>query len=741
MSQFTQRWSIAQQEQVAQRAHTVRTPYPFSALVGQDEMKLALLLNAVSPHIAGVLVRGEKGTAKSTAVRALQALLPKIAVVEHCVFGCDPADGRYLCQSCSELLQREGSLPEQQRPVRLVELPLGATEDRVLGTLDLERAIKDGVRQFEPGLLAAAHRGILYIDEVNLLPDHLVDALLDAATTGINVVEREGISFAHPAHFLLIGTMNPEEGDLRPQLLDRFGLSVEVQSLKDPLLRTHVVKRRIAFESDAVAFDEQWKDSEAEIRKQIETARQVLPQIVVPEHILGLIAHICTQLDVEGLRGDITIYKAATARAALEGRQMVTEQDVQRVATMALLHRRRRQPFEEPRLDQHEIEDLMNGYHPPEQEQRGDPSIPPDSCAPSTTRSAGEEQHEYLPHESMTRISGSSDGVSEHMEQVIPPSAPTAIATLTLERPKTHATTKPRQTPLAPQTARIGRATPQARGRVIAARRPKQQPSALALAPTLRAAALQQHRRRTEHAPHEGQRLWLERWDIFEPVRQHKHGALILFAVDASGSMAARRRMASAKGAVLALLQRAYQERDHVGLLQFRGVKATLLLPPTNSTDRVFRSLTMLPTGGRTPLAAGLRLARRTLQLAKARDDQQQAMLVLVTDGRANVADLDAAHGVAMHPVEDAVAAARELRSAGVPALVIDTEEGPARTGLASTLAQELGGTYVALATLEAMPVANAVSAALGRTRAGLTRRRTSSPQASACSERKGGRV
>jgi magnesium chelatase subunit D len=257
----------------------------------------------------------------------------------------------------------------------------------------------------------------------------------------------------------------------------------------------------------------------------------------------------------------------------------------------------------------------------------------------------------------------------------------------------------------------------------------------------LRAAALHQHRRQAEHAPHEGQRLWLERWDIFEPVRQHKHGALILFAVDASGSMAARRRMASAKGAVLALLQRAYQERDHVGLLQFRGVKATLLLPPTSSTDRAFRSLTTLPIGGRTPLAAGLRLARRTLQLAKARDSQQQAMLVLVTDGRANVADLDAAHGVAMNPVEDAVAAARELRSAGVSALVIDTEEGPARTGLASMLAQELGGTSVALATLEAMPVANAVSTALGRTRAGLTRRRTFSPKASACKEQKGGSV
>ncbi|TMC24655.1 MAG: magnesium chelatase ATPase subunit I, partial [Chloroflexi bacterium] len=318
-----------------------RTPYPLSALVGQDEMKLALLLSAVSPHIAGVLVRGEKGTAKSTAVRALQALLPAITVVKHCSFGCDPESETHLCQACAQRLERDGVLPTEERPVRLVELPLGATEDRVLGTLDLERAIKDGIRQFEPGLLAAAHRGLLYIDEVNLLPDHLVDALLDAATTGMNVVEREGISFVHPAQFLLFGTMNPEEGDLRPQLLDRFGLSVEVHGLSDPQLRVEVVKRRMAFEAHPLAFYERWQPSEAMLRTQIEQACRLLPQVVVPESLLGLIAHLCIQLKVEGLRADMTIYKAATALAALEGRLLVTEQDVRRVATMALSHRLR----------------------------------------------------------------------------------------------------------------------------------------------------------------------------------------------------------------------------------------------------------------------------------------------------------------------------------------------------------------------------------------------------------------
>ncbi len=693
-----------------------RTPYPFSALVGQDEMKLALLLNAVSPQLAGVLVRGEKGTAKSTAVRALQALLPEITVVKHCPFSCDPDDTAHLCQPCTQLLIDEGTLPRDQRPTRLVELPLGATEDRVLGTLDLERAIKDGVRQFEPGLLASAHRGILYIDEVNLLPDHLVDALLDAATTGMNIVEREGISFVHPAQFLLIGTMNPEEGELRPQLLDRFGLSVEVYGLKDPLLRTEVVKRRIAFESSPTTFYERWQASEAELRTQIKAARQVLPQVVVPEHIIGLIVHICIQLKVEGLRADITIYKAATALAALEGRRLVTEHDVQRTAAMALPHRLQKQPFEQPGLDPQTLEQLINEYQPPRPEpQDSAPPPMPDTThhsPPPTSNGTGREQ-EHPIHQDNAKNANSAVP-----DQVIPPGMPTAIATLTQKRPHPSilAALKKGIPPML-KAARAGLTAQQVqtRGRIVGARRPIKRPSSLALAPTLRVAALHQKRRQTEHGS-QGHRLWLERWDLFEPVHQQKQSALILFAVDASGSMAARKRMAAAKGAVLSLLQRAYQQRNRVGLLQFRGARATLLLPPTNSTSRATRELAHLPTGGRTPLASGLRLALRTFQIARARDGQQQTILVLVTDGRANVADSNATRGSTLDPLEDALLAAHELRLAGVTTLVIDTEEG-VRMGLAHKLAQALDATYVELAQLEAAPVANAVRTVLSSIR------------------------
>lgn len=700
-----------------------RTPYPFSALVGQDEMKLALLLNAVSPRTAGVLVRGEKGTAKSTAVRALQALLPDITVVKHCPFGCDPDDVLHLCQACTQQLEREEVLPREQRPVRLVELPLGATEDRVSGTLDLERAIKDGIRQFEPGLLAAAHRGILYIDEVNLLPDHLVDMLLDAATTGMNVVEREGISFAHPAQFLLIGTMNPEEGDLRPQLLDRFGLSVEVHGLRDLLLRTEVVKRRIAFESHPAAFYAHWQPSEITLRAQIETARRLLPQVVVSEHILKLIAHICIGLNVEGLRADITLYKAAAALAALEGRQIVTEEDVRRIATMALPHRLSKQPFEQAGLDSQKLEDLMNEYQPPESEQRE----PPPAAPPAQGASSGsppisystDGQQEYRSQESLANPDNLGHAVSQLSEEVIPPGAPTALATLTRKKPRipTFPALK-QEIPRMLTAARTGFMLPQrqAQGRTIGARRPGEQLSSLAIAPTLRAAALQQKRRRAEHG-FQGNRLWVERWDLLEPVREQKQGALILFVVDASGSMAARKRMAAAKGAVLALLQRAYQERDYVGLLQFRGTRATLVLPPTSSTSRAIQTLAHLPTGGRTPLASGLRLALQTVQTARLRNNQQQTILVLVTDGRANVSDPDLAHNLTLSPFEDAIAAAHEIRLAGVSALVIDAEEDLVRMRLAQTLAQALDGTYVELAKLEAAPVTDAVRTALKRTR------------------------
>ncbi|WP_456434435.1 ATP-binding protein [Thermosulfuriphilus sp.] len=321
--------------------------YPFAAIVGQEEMKLALILNVIDPSIGGVLIRGEKGTGKSTVVRALADILPEIEVVEGCPFQCDPDDLEHLCQECQERLQGQGQLPRTRRKIWVVDLPLSATEDRVVGTLDIEAALKSGQRRFEPGILAAANRGILYVDEVNLLDDHLVDTLLDAAAMGINFVEREGISFVHAARFVLVGTMNPEEGELRPQLLDRFGLCVTVEGLKDPKQRVLIMERRAAFEADPEGFCRQFASENKVLSERIHTARKIIRKIEPSQEILYEIARRIVTLGVDGHRADLTVVKAARAHAAFYGREEITEEDIKMAETLALPHRLRRRPFEE----------------------------------------------------------------------------------------------------------------------------------------------------------------------------------------------------------------------------------------------------------------------------------------------------------------------------------------------------------------------------------------------------------
>ncbi len=320
--------------------------YPFSALVDQEEMKRALLLNAVDPGIGGVLLRGDRGTGKSTAARALAGLFPPIRVVKHCPFHCDPDQPETWCPWCKERQARGEALETESIPTPFVNLPLSVTEDRLVGTLDIERALKEGVWAFRPGLLAAAHRGILYIDEVNLLDDHLVDLLLDVAAMGVNVVEREGISFVHASRFILIGSMNPEEGDLRPQLLDRFALAVEVPTVEDASLRTLIMERHLAFTQDPVGFRRQWEEQERALREQVLQARERLSQVRHTAHDLAVIAHLVVQARVPGHRAELAILRAARANAALEGREAITPDDVALAANLALRHRLLRDPLE-----------------------------------------------------------------------------------------------------------------------------------------------------------------------------------------------------------------------------------------------------------------------------------------------------------------------------------------------------------------------------------------------------------
>ncbi len=319
--------------------------FPFTAIVDQDEMKLALILNVIDPSIGGVLIMGEKGTAKSTTVRALADLLPEIEVIKGCRFNCSP-DGPF-CSDCLEKIKNGNNLETEKKKMRVVELPLGVTEDRVVGTLDIEHAIKKGEKRFEPGILAEANRNFLYIDEVNLLEDHIVDLLLDSAAMGINTVEREGISFTHPARFILVGTMNPEEGELRPQLLDRFGLCVQVNSLRDKSLRMEVLKRKAEFDDDPEGFLRKWEPEQKKFLEKILKAKENLKKVEIGDEALSLVVEITSQLNLDGHRADIVMLKSARAYTAFNGKEKITSEEIKKVAPLALRHRLKRLPFED----------------------------------------------------------------------------------------------------------------------------------------------------------------------------------------------------------------------------------------------------------------------------------------------------------------------------------------------------------------------------------------------------------
>ena len=667
------------------------TRYPFTAVVGMDDLRLALLLNAVSPAVGGVLVRGEKGTAKSTAVRALAELLPQVAVVAGCRFSCDPASPDPGCPDGPH-----GDGGADARPARMVELPVGASEDRLVGSLDIEKALADGVKAFEPGLLAAAHRGILNVDEVNLLSDHLIDHLLDAAAMGASHVEREGVSVRHAARFLLVGTLNPEEGELRPQLLDRFGLTVEVAASRVPEERVEVVRRRLAFEDDPAGFAGRWAGEEAALRERIVAARELLPKVALGDAVLLQIAATCAAFEVDGMRADIVMARTATALAAWAGREEVTSEDVRRAALLALPHRRRRNPFDAPGMDEDKLDETLERFKGDEPEDDPDPG--PEGPGDGGPGGGG------VPPQGGEGPAPETDGVPEQAPAQAPEPAPEpehAPRGAAGERAAVKAgepfRTKTLSVPGLGEGAagRRSRARTQ-NGRTTGATRPQGTLTKLHLSATVRAAAPHQRARGRS-----GAGLVVRRDDLRQAVREGREGNLVLFVVDASGSMAARRRMGAVKGAVLSLLLDAYQRRDKVGLVTFRGRAAELALPPTSSVDAAAARLEELPTGGRTPLSAGLLKARDVLRVERLRDPSRRPLLVVVTDGRAT--------GGGPDPVGLAARAARLHAADGTASVVVDCEAGPVRLGLAGDLARHLGGTAVTLDELRADAIAGLV--------------------------------
>lgn len=629
--------------------------FPFTAIVGQSTLRTALMLCAVDPSIGGVLIRGDKGTAKSTAARALADVLPRIERVAGCAFNCAAGAPCEHCDVC------DGRAPELST-VPFVTLPLGATEDRVLGSLDISRALQGGQKEFQPGLLASAHRGLLYIDEVNLLADHLVDVLLDVAAMGVNSVQRDGLSILHAARFTLVGTMNLEEGDLRPQLLDRFGLMVEVTAPREKAERSEVVRRRIAFEADPAGYVEQWREQQDALQARLATAQALLPTVVLDDTMLDLISHLCCEFEVASLRADIVMHKAARALAALEGRAVVDLRDIRGASELVLPHRRRRKPFEQPGLDQQRLDDLM----------------PQAANEPQSPEQTSGEHGDGAPNDAQP---GQSDD-----EQVFAASAGGAAPRITVEATTDFAQTQGRRSA----------ATNTARGQMLRAV-PNEQPTSLAIGATLRSAALR-----------DPANMRVVRADLHQQVRAGTSGNLILFVVDASGSMAAQRRMEALKGAVLNLLTDAYQQRDEVAVVAFRGQDAQVLLAPTRSVDLAERNLRELPTGGRTPLPHALQLALEVVESAKNGAQSGPPLLVLMTDGKANVPLADAGD-----PWRESLALAELLSERRIPSLVIDTESGYTRFGRAARLAEALKAECLTLEELSADNLALTVRARL----------------------------
>lgn len=688
------------------------TSFPFSAVVGSDDMALALLLTTVSPEVGGVLVRGEKGTAKSTMVRALTELLPDQHVIADCRFGCAAGAPDPTCPDGPH----EGAATTN-RPARLVELPVGATEDRVTGSLDLEQALGAGVARFSPGLLAQANRGILYVDEVNLLHDHLVDLLLDAAAMGRSTVERDGVSVSHAARIVLVGTMNPEEGELRPQLLDRFGLTVEVAAPRDPGLRAEVVRRRLAFDADPEEFNQRFAADQAELAARIVAARELLSSVVLTDWALSKIATVCAGFEVDGMRADIVTARAAAAHAAWSARTQVTREDIRAAARLALPHRRRRNPFDAPGLDEDLLDRLLGDDEPPEDDPPPEPPTTPDPDKPDAD--APDQPSEANDPDAPAHDQG-ADSPDATAEQRPDPkdsaqhSEPQAEDAETFPRERPDHPTAPAPTGVSgasdPFRVRlfaaqgVGRGASGRRSRALTERgrtvgtRPRAE-GAIHLPATIRAAAPHQVARGRVD------RLLLTPADLRRSVTEGREANLLLFCVDASGSMAARKRMESVKTAVLSLLLDAYQRRDRIGLICFRGVDAELVLPPTSSVEIAAARLAELPHGGRTPLAEGLWRAGETLRLEKIRDPRRRPLLVVITDGRATgpKGDRGASPLARAHRVADLI------RDQHIPALVIDCETGRFRMGLAAELAGHLGAQHVALEDLGADAILRAV--------------------------------
>lgn len=633
-------------------------------------MRFALILNAINPRIGGVLIRGDKGTAKSTAVRSLADLLETIQVASDCPFNCNPENPEDMCDLCYQKSQsNQITAVEKKTPV--VDLPLGATEDRVVGSLNVERAIKEGIKALEPGILAAANRGILYIDEVNLLDDHVADVLLDAAAMGVNIVEREGVSVAHPSKFILVGTMNPEEGEIRPQLLDRFGLQVSVAGIEDVEQRMQIAKIAEAFDLDPKGFAKEWQQEQVDMKQKISRARQLLSQVSMSDDFLRLIASTCIDLGVKTHRAEIVITRTAKTIAAFDGRTEVNQEDVKKAMELALAHRMRSRPFEPPTLNKERLEKSMSQKQHEHQHQDQKPEQ--------------QKKNEQQPQEPSEQKDTDQKQAAKPQERIFEIGTPIDVRAITMPRKRDRIARRKTS------GRRMNTLALRNRGRYLRQKMP-QEGKDIAIDATIRAAAPYQWVRSGPNA------IIVKGEDIREKERVGKTSAVVLFVVDASGSMGANQRMESAKGAVLSLLMDSYQKRDKIGMIAFKGKEAEIILPPCTSVDLALGRLRELPTGGKTPLSAGLSRGLQLLQGELRKDEESKLMMVLISDGRAN-------EGMGGKIKDELMAISERIKHLGIHTIVIDSEVVDSsfldmRLGYCHQIADQCQGKYYPLSSL-----------------------------------------
>ena len=672
--------------------------YPFTAIVGQDEMKLALILNAINPSIGGVLIRGEKGTAKSTAARSLADLLPKIEIIKDCKFNCNPNDPKECCHSCQHALE-DGLINADKievRKMRVVNLPINASEDRVIGTIDIKKVLQDGIKALETGILAEANRNILYIDEVNLLADNIADLLLDAAAMGINIIEREGISTHHPAKFILIGTMNPEEGNLRPQLLDRFGLSVKVAGIKNLDQRIRIMDYVEQYHQDPVAFYEKFAAEQEQLRERINQARNILKNVGIDPNLVKKISEISLKLGIDSHRADITILRTAKSLAAFNGSSTVSKNDIKIAVKLALEHRLKKKPFEEKELNMDLVEQILNSELKDQNDNQNEEKRTEEQKKEQENSEIQEQDNNNM-NESKTmnnrrdnlKITDENSDKKENELKTFGIKQGMIAPTIHEKKSQNH---NPHNEYPSVTGKRIPQTTLKKTGKVIGYsefnKLRHSNINDIAILPTINSAATlnQISCNSDSNSQLSENKITINEQNIKINRRQGKQSYSLIFCVDASGSMGVQKRMEEVKGLVMSVLQMNYIFRDKVSLVVFRENKAEVILEPTRSVDLAKKHLETIPTGGNTTLLLGLTRAYELAKYEKESNSGYIPLIMLISDGRTSM-DSETT-------IEEIIKISDLIARLQIELIVVDTEDPNCVVGVSQMVAEQTGAVY-----------------------------------------------